>query len=142
MVLDVSYAESATLLFFRFLYKKLLSIHTFVFLSLIRVFSSKVFGIFLDMGQIKAVMNLKLITTVVMAMICFSDTVESSRGFRGNRNSKTDHMVEWIQKSRRKIVHTIEVKSQVRRSSTMSANAYKCTLKPSFRCFISPSSFS
>ena len=68
-------------------------------------------------------MNLKLITTIVVAMICSSDTVESSGGFRGNSNSKTDHVVERIQKSRPKIVLTIEVKSQVRKYSIMSRNA-------------------
>ena len=43
-------------------------------------------------------MNLMVITAVVMAMILISHKVEPSGGFRGNRNSKTDRLVEWIQK--------------------------------------------
>ena len=63
------------------------------------------------------VINLKRIATVVMVLRLISLQTESSGGLRGNGNSKTAHMVEWIQKSRYTIVHSIEVKSQVRRFS-------------------------
>ena len=46
--------------------------------------------------------DLKLIISVVMVMILLSDEVESSGRFRGE-------LVEKIQKSPHKIVHTIEV---------------------------------
>ena len=73
----------------------------------------------MDAGHIKTIMILKLIIVVAMALILISDTAESS----GKGNRKTDHIVERIRKSRHKIVHKIEVKSQVRKSSIMSRNA-------------------
>ena len=93
----------------------------FVLVVLMQVFSSKVYVIFLDIKT--HMMILKFIIVVAMALILISDTAESSGGLRGNENGKTNHVVERIRKSRHKIVHSIEVKSRVRKSSIMSRNA-------------------
>ena len=80
-------------------------------------------------GLIKTIMILKLIIVVAMTSILISDTAESS----GKGNRKTDHVVERIQKSQHKIVHSIEVKSQVRKHSIMSRNSSEQNKNPQWR---------